>query len=158
MQEPKEIERMTRRIKADQVSVAKLIEQVGKFQHLVALQPQNEVYAKTLESLYRRLDEQKTVEMELFTQKHGGSDWWELAMKQYPIIQDEVTGKFVVVSEAREWTEPKDWEFSHKFDAILKVQQLVKWLDDGRKRGFGCRDKDIERLAPMHEVTAAFAA
>lgn len=80
-----------------------------------------------------------------FNDKHAGSDWWELAKKQYP-IEEMGNGTYRVKSEARLWKAGKDWDFDHKAQAMEKIEKLVKWLDQNRKRGFGDKDFDIEKF------------
>ena len=77
--------------------------------------------------------------------KHSG-DWWELAKTQYPMAQD--SGEWVVTSKAKGWTEEKQpgpWRFAYKAQAIEKIDQLVKWLAGGRKKGHGDEETDIDR-------------
>jgi putative lipase involved disintegration of autophagic bodies len=72
-----------------------------------------------------------------------GAEWWELVKKQYPIIQRD--GDWVVTSKIRSWTENKEWPFQYKAQAVQKVQQLVDWIHQGRKRGYGDKDLDLEK-------------
>jgi hypothetical protein len=72
-----------------------------------------------------------------------GADWWELVKKQYPI--KEVDGMYVVNSEIVDRKKEKQWEFYHKSQAHEKIEQLAKWVSDGRKRGFGDKEHDIEK-------------
>lgn len=83
-----------------------------------------------------------------------GAEWWDLVKKQYPIEQKD--GDWVVSSKIRDWADGKDWPFQYKAQAVEKVQQLVKWLHDGRKRGFGDKDADIEKwVAKLDAVDKA---
>jgi len=77
--------------------------------------------------------------------KHEGSDWWELAKKQYP-IEELSAGGYRVKSEAKQWKNDKEWEFNYKVQALEKIEKLVKWLDQGRKRGFGDKEADLEKF------------
>ena len=79
-----------------------------------------------------------------FLKKHELADWWQLAQKKYPIA--EVGGKFRVSSEICNRAEPKEWVFDHRFDALEKVQQLVFWVSEKRKQGFGCKEADLEKF------------
>lgn len=75
-----------------------------------------------------------------------GAEWWELVRKQYPIAERD--GEFVVTSKfAKEPESGKrgPWIFPSKGQARDKVQQLIGWLNDGRKRGFGDKDEDIQK-------------
>lgn len=80
----------------------------------------------------------------VLTSKWEGAEWWELAKKQYPIVQTSDGWK--VTSEAKLWKGGKDWEFSYKAQAMEKVEKLVKWLNQNRKRGFGDKEADIEKF------------
>lgn len=75
--------------------------------------------------------------------KHG-AEWWELVEKQYPMVQND-KGEWVVSSKVRDWADGKDWPFDYKAQAVEKVEKLVNWLHQGRKRGFGDKDADIEK-------------
>jgi hypothetical protein len=75
-----------------------------------------------------------------------GAEWWELARKQYPIKQEG--GEFIVSSNfALDPTSGKrgPWPFDSEGQAKDKVVQLVKWLDGGRKKGYGDKDGDIQK-------------
>lgn len=86
-----------------------------------------------------------------------GAEWWELVKKQYPISQND-DGKFVVTSTVKKWTDGKDWPFDYKGEALQKVEQLVSWLHQGRKRGFGDKDADIAKwLEKLDSVDKAKA-
>lgn len=83
-----------------------------------------------------------------------GAEWYELVKKQYPV--EKVGDDWVVKSRVREWTDGKEWAFNYKAQAVEKVEQLVKWLAQGRKRGFGDKDADIQKwLDKLNEVDAA---
>jgi len=77
--------------------------------------------------------------------KWEGAEWWELAKKMYPIVQTDDGWK--VTSTAKGWKDEKSWTLQYKAQAMEKVQRLVKWLDQNRKRGFGDKDEDVARLA-----------
>lgn len=94
------------------------------------------------------LDTEMTKREKDFEAKHFGSDWWELAKKQYPITQ--VDGQWKVTSEARDWHDDHEWFFSHRAEALEKVEQLVRWLNDNRRRGYGDREGDVERLSEKY--------
>ena len=86
--------------------------------------------------------------------KHG-AEWWELVKKQYPIEKND-DGDWVVTSKIRDWADGKDWPFQYKAQAVEKVDQLVRWLHSGRKRGFGDKDADIEKwLGKLNAVDKA---
>lgn len=91
------------------------------------------------------MDTEMAAREKSFLDKHGGSDWWELARKQYP-IEELSGGGFRVKSEAKEWKNDKNWEFDYKVQAMEKIEQLVKWLNQNRKRGFGDKDVDLDKF------------
>lgn len=97
---------------------------------------------KTAQSL---LDTEMAAREKSWEAKNGGSDWWELAKKQYP-IEEKPGGGFRVKSEAKQWKNDKEWEFDYKVQALEKIEKLVKWLDQGRKRGFGDKEADLEKF------------
>lgn len=89
-------------------------------------------------------DEFKASEKDLID-KHG-ADWWELAKKQYPAKQEN--GMWVVRSNFA--LDPDSgkrgpWEFPGQWQAMDKVVQLVKWLDGGRKKGYGDKNVDVQK-------------
>jgi hypothetical protein len=99
--------------------------------------------ARTAKSL---MDSEMAAKEKNFLEKHTGSDWWELAKKQYPITQRE-DGAYVVTSEARDWEDTKDWTFNYKYEAFAKVEKLVNWLHDGRvRKGYGSIEADLEKF------------
>jgi hypothetical protein len=120
-----------------------------------ALNP-TEILKITIENMERLANRLMTEEMQAkeknFIAKHVGSDWWEMAQKLYPIVQNAETNMYVVTSEAKEWTEGKEWEFTYKYEALEKVQQLVLWKHLDRKRGTGNVEKDLEKFAAKFAV------
>lgn len=83
-----------------------------------------------------------------------GAEWYELVKKQYPI--EKIDDDWVVKSKIRDWTDEKEWAFGYKAQAVEKVEKLVKWLAQGRKRGFGDKDADIQKwLDKLAEVDVA---
>jgi hypothetical protein len=135
-----------------------VFEQVEQFKRLLALDPTNEVKKTTLESLTRKAEALLTAELRIkgmkFESKHEGSDWWEMIKLQYPVTETDYGWK--VTSKARDWAdmEIKTWEFTDRYVAIAKVEQLVNWLADGRKRGYGNMEADIDRLLAKHPEIA----
>lgn len=88
-------------------------------------------------------DEKFTAKEKNLIGKHG-VEWYELVKKQYPVAKND-DGDWVVSSKIRDWAEGKDWPFQYKAQALEKVEQLVRWLADGRKRGFGDKEADVEK-------------
>lgn len=115
-----------------------------KFRQLYKLGP-TPIIAQTIASLDRQYTALLDVELKNFMSSTGATVWWETIMLQYPIKERD--GLFIVRSAACAWTKEKVWEFAHKFEAIEKIQELVQWLDVARDRGFGSRNKDINRIA-----------
>jgi hypothetical protein len=73
----------------------------------------------------------------------------------YPMIRNE-DGTITVVSEAANWNEEKSFgPYAHKYDAMEKIEKLVFYKNQDRNRGVGCRDKDLERVAPMKDLMTA---
>lgn len=75
-----------------------------------------------------------------------GAEWWELARKQYPITKAD--GEFIVKSNFA--IDPDSgkrgpWPYESEGQAKDKVVQLVRWLDGGRKKGYGDKDGDIQK-------------
>lgn len=73
-----------------------------------------------------------------------GTEWWELVRKQYPITQND-DGDWVVSSQIRKWSDGKEWPFQYKAQALEKVEELVRWLNSGRRRGFGDKEADVQK-------------
>lgn len=125
-----------------------LFERADTFKRMFEINPDHPTAKKTYESLVARANELLTAELKIkgmkFEAKHEGSEWYELIKKQYPITQED--GKFVLRSEAKNWEDQKFWEFDDRYLALAKVEQLVAWLADHRKRGRGDTDKDIARI------------
>lgn len=83
-----------------------------------------------------------------------GSEWYELVQKQYPIEQRDK--EWVVTSKVKSWADDKEWKFDYKAQAVEKRQQLIRWLQQGRKRGFGDEEADIEKwVAKLNAVDKA---
>lgn len=100
------------------------------------------------------MDDEMQAKEKAFYDKHEGSDWWELAKKQYP-IEELSRGGYRVKSEAKQWKNDKEWEFDYKYQALDKIEKLVKWLDQNRKRGFGDKDADLEKFYAKYNTVAA---
>jgi len=92
------------------------------------------------------MDSEMAAKLKSFEAKHQGADWWQIMEANYPVIKDEARNSWVVTSKAREWENAPEWEFHYKYDALAKVQQLVRWIADGRRRGFGDVETDLEKF------------
>lgn len=141
------------------VTAKSIAAQVLTFKNIVATQPANTMAATTLANLEIKLELAITDEAiargKAFEAKHAGSDWWEEIKLLYPIVETEAS--FVVTSLARDWNpeSEKEWAFADKWQALAKVEQLVKWLDENRRRGHGCTDKDMTRCDKIRAKAAA---
>jgi len=104
----------------------------------------------TIENTERRanslMDDEMAAKLKSFEAKHQGADWWQIMEANYPVVKDEARNSWVVTSRAREWENAPEWEFHYKYDALAKVQQLVRWIADGRRRGFGDVETDLEKF------------
>lgn len=138
------------------LTAAEMFATLEKHKRNYAVAP-TELLRQTIENLTRNANAKLTDEMgkrqKNFESKYAGSTWWEMCMKLYTIT--EQNGEFVVESMAREWEEEKKWAFTFKVEAMEKVEQLVKWKDLDRKRGFGDRDQDIEKITDKLNAMAA---
>lgn len=123
-----------------------------KFKRLYEVNP-SELLIKTIASLEQKHKSMLNSEMTEFMNTHWKSDWWQVAMMQYSIT--EVDGQFKVISKTRGWEIQPEWHYSHKFEAIEKVQKLVYWKDHDRDRGIGDRDRDFEYIVPLKMLMTA---
>ncbi len=143
---------MARKIKADQKqSVTEIRELIKKHECWIAQNPEGQhvpMWQQTLDKLKIRHIDRMNEEVHL----KCGSDWWESVKLMYPIVtQDD--GTFMVISEAANWSEQKTFgPFSHKYDAIEKIEKLVFYKNNDRNRGVGCRDRDLEKVAPLQQL------
>lgn len=81
--------------------------------------------------------------------KYAGSDWWEEVKKMYKIKEEG--NKWIVVSNARDWKQTKDWEFDTKYEALEQLEKLIKYKMADRKAGKGSFDKDFERVDALRK-------
>lgn len=79
-----------------------------------------------------------------FEAKYAGADWWEEVKKMYTL--KEQGNKWIIISNARDWKQTKDWEYDTKYEALEQLQKLIKYKDADRRAGVGDRDKDFERV------------
>lgn len=132
--------------KMRELSATELFVKLKQMKELYKHQP-SEMLATTIKNIEAKanagLDAEMAAKEKSFLEKHEGSDWWELAKKQYPIT--ETNDGFVVTSKIVDREHDKQWSFSHKYLAMAKVEQLVHWVHSNRHRGFGDVDVDLER-------------
>lgn len=90
------------------------------------------------------MDEQFKKTQSNLEAKFAGSDWWEEVKKMYEVKEEG--NKWVVVSNARDWKQTKDWEYDTKYEALEQLEKLIKYKAADRKAGKGSVDKDFERI------------
>lgn len=140
------------------VTAATLIEQITKFKRFTELAPSIEVqqqHLRTVEGLKSQLNTMYDQEQIKFLKKRGGEngEWFELVRKFYFI--DQSSEGHMVRSAAANWKEQPVWgPFSHKFEALTKIDELIKFKIHDRKRGFGDQEADIERAAKIADTIA----
>lgn len=79
-----------------------------------------------------------------FETRFGGEGWWEDVKKLYKIKEQD--NKWVVISNAVDWKQTRDWEFDTQYEAIAQLEKLIGYKLADRKKGVGSVDKDYERL------------
>jgi hypothetical protein len=115
-----------------------------------------DILQSAVAAIEKRFHASCTDRMEAFLEREGSSDWWQLALLNYPLSNDGRLWR--VTSIARTRDDAMFWEFDHKYEAIEKIQKLVGWLNDGRNRGFGDREADVERLTRIANTVSALSA
>lgn len=129
-------------------TAAQTYEVLARLRKMYEVNP-TELLKTTIENTKRRadsmMDDEMAAKLKNFEDKHQGAEWWSLMEKLYPVAQDG-DGVWIVTSIARDWTENPEWAFGYKYDALEKVRQLVLWKHLDRKRGFGDKDVDMDRV------------
>lgn len=95
------------------------------------------------------MDEQFKNTQKNLEAKFAGSDWWEEVKKMYKVKEEG--NKWVVVSNARDWKQTKDWEYDTKYEALEQLEKLVKYKAADRKAGKGDVEKDFERVDALRK-------
>lgn len=95
------------------------------------------------------MDEQFKKTQSNLEAKFAGSDWWEEVKKMYKVKEEG--NKWVVISNARDWKQTKDWEFDTKYEALEQLEKLVKYKAADRKAGKGDIEKDFERVDALRK-------
>lgn len=108
-----------------------------------------ELLAKVLAIANSLMDEQFKKTQSNLEAKFAGSDWWEEVKKMYKVKEEG--NKWVVVSNARDWKQTKDWEFDTKYEALEQLEKLVKYKAADRKAGKGDIEKDFERVDALRK-------
>lgn len=134
-----------------------LLELIAKFTRLAELAVDEKTRAErshTVKSLQSRLHTLYTEEQLKFLKKRGGEDAWFELVRVYYFIDQSVEG-YTVRSAAANWKEQPTWgPYGHKYEAIMKIDELIKFKIHDRKRGFGNTEKDIERATCMADLMA----
>lgn len=108
-----------------------------------------ELLAKVLAIANSLMDEQFKKTQSNLEAKFAGSDWWEEVKKMYKVKEEG--NKWVVISNARDWKQTKDWEFDTKYEALEQLEKLVKYKAADRKAGKGDIEKDFERVDALRK-------
>ena len=139
------------------VSATTLLEQIAKFKRFAELATAEfqRQRLRTVQGLQSQLSDVYDDEQIKFLKKRGGEngEWFELVRKFYFIDQSDEG--YTVRSAARDWeTQPVWGPFGHKFEALMKVDELIKYKNNDRKYGRGDKEKDIERAAKIADTIA----
>ena len=143
------------------ISTATLIEQITKFKRFAEIAPSLELqqqHLRTVQGLQSQLSTAYDEEQIKFLKKRGGEngEWFELVRKFYFI--DQSSEGHTVRSAAANWKEQPVWgPFSHKFEALTKIDELIKFKINDRKRGFGDQEADVQRAAKIADTIANVA-
>lgn len=119
----------------------------ARYQSLKKSNADPAMLAKVLAMATAKMDEKFKNKKRDYESKYAGSDWWEEVKKMYKI--EEQGNKFVVISNARDWKQTKDWEFDTKYQAIEQIEKLIGYKHNDRKAGHGSHDKDFERVEKL---------
>lgn len=76
-----------------------------------------------------------------------GADWWETVKKMYKITEQD--NQWVIISNARDWIETKEWHYPTKFGALEQLEKLITYKANDRRRGHGDVEKDFERVEAL---------
>ena len=140
------------------ISTGTLIEQISKFKRFAEIAPTLELqqqHLHTVQGLQSQLNTAYDQEQIKFLKKRGGEngEWFQLVRMFYFI--DKNSDGYTVRSAAANWKEQPTWgPFGHKFEALTKVDELIKFKIHDRKRGFGDHDKDIARAGDLADLIA----
>ena len=125
-----------------------LFDAADRYKRLWELDPENDIKKRTYLSLLSKAEDALTSELVIrgmkFQERAEGSDWWEVVKHMYRIIERD--GKFVLMSEARDWNNEKSWEYDNKYLAWAHIERLVVYKNQDRRAGKGNRDADFERV------------
>ncbi len=109
--------------------------------------------AKVLELANSLMDAQFKKTQQNLEAKFAGADWWQEVKKMYKL--KEQGNKWIIISNARDWKQTKDWEFDTKYEALEQLEKLVKYKAADRKAGKGDIDKDFERVEMLRKREAS---
>lgn len=68
-------------------------------------------------------------------------EWLNWAKSLYPIEKTE--NGFTVKSNARKWKKDTSWVFDHEIDCLEKIEKLIGYKINDRKRGRGNVEEDL---------------
>lgn len=105
--------------------------------------------AKVLDLANSLMDAQFKKTQQNLEAKFAGADWWQEVKKMYKL--KEQGNKWIIISNARDWKQTKDWEFDTKYEALEQLEKLVKYKAADRKAGKGDVDKDFERVEMLRK-------
>lgn len=140
------------------VSAATLIEQITKFKRFAEIaitQEQQEQHLRTVHGLKSQLNAMYDEDQIKFLKKRGGEngEWFQMVRMFY--FLDQSSEGYTVRSAAANWKEQPIWgPFGHRFEALAKVDELIKFKNNDRKRGFGDQEVDVERAAKIADTIA----
>lgn len=136
----------------------KLITQTSAaaFVHLEKLKKLQEIFpsdtlAFTIENIGKMAEELLENEMKINEQKffarNAEAEWWKLARLQYPITK--INNGYLVSSKICDRSKPMIWFFDYHFQALQKIEQLVKWVAAKRDIGVGDKAKDLKKFSKV---------
>jgi hypothetical protein len=103
--------------------------------------------AKVLALATSKMNERFNTRKRNLDAQFGGEGWWEDCKKMYKI--EEQGNKWVITSNARDWKQTKEWELDTHYEAIEKLDKLIMYKANDRKKGVGSVDKDYERIEKL---------
>ena len=121
----------------------------ARYESLKKSRAPQELLDKVLSIANSLMDDQFKKTQAGMESKFAGSDWWEEVKKMYKIKEEG--NKWVVVSNAKDWKQTKDWEYDTKYEALEQLERLIKYKAADRKKGVGDVDKDFERVDALRK-------
>lgn len=84
-------------------------------------------------------EREKILTIERRLNMNYGDEWVQWAKSLYTI-----TSEFLVISHARSWNEPMQWQCSCQSEALERIEILIKYKQKDRERGIGNVKNDIK--------------